>query len=523
MRTFLSLLLASIFTIATATAETFTFIIKTLPAQMRYDTTELTVTPGSEVKIAFENPDDMPHNLLFFQPGTDVVAVCNAQLEKPEEALKRDWIPTDPRLLAHTPLVNPKGRAELAFRAPDAAGVYPFVCSMPGHAAIMQGRMRVSGAAPKLQDLKFAMYLGAWKTLPDFPTLKPFREGELKDGLVEIKLDDYRNDFGVVYSAKVNAETAGDYTFAITGDDGVRLSIDGKKLVEHDGIHPAADIRAGKVKLAAGTHDFRLEYFQAAGEAEIFAAWSGPTFAMTPLSKWTPPNWKEGAQAKRKDPNSGMPLTVEKEPVIYRNFIVGAGDRGIAVGYPGGFNIAWNAETMALALVWRGAFIDAARHWTDRGGGAQPPLGYDVLNAGGESGLPLAVVADGSEWPRLAKGERATDFKWRGYTLDHGRFPTFSYDWNGVKVSDRFDVAGNGTTDSGKLTRTVKLDGAVPAGALFRLAAGAAQPTGDGAWIVENGTKMRVSADGAKLAGKSLVVPARSEIVVTYSWPTGAR
>src|SRR5437764_890899 len=51
--------------------------IKTLPAQMRYDVTELIVQPGLEMKLVFENPDDMPHNIIFFQPGTDVIAVCN--------------------------------------------------------------------------------------------------------------------------------------------------------------------------------------------------------------------------------------------------------------------------------------------------------------------------------------------------------------------------------------------------------------------------------------------------------------
>src|SRR3954452_12533508 len=92
------------------------FTIKTLRAQMRYDVTDITVAPGAEVKLRFENPDDMPHNLVFFQPGTDVVAVCNAQLEKPEEALKRDWLPEDPRLWLHSKNLNPKESEELVFK-----------------------------------------------------------------------------------------------------------------------------------------------------------------------------------------------------------------------------------------------------------------------------------------------------------------------------------------------------------------------------------------------------------------------
>ena len=76
---------------------------------MRYDVTELTVTPGAEVKIIFENADDMPHNIVFFQPGTDVVEVCNKQMEKPEEALKRNWLPEDPRMWLHSKDAQPEG------------------------------------------------------------------------------------------------------------------------------------------------------------------------------------------------------------------------------------------------------------------------------------------------------------------------------------------------------------------------------------------------------------------------------
>ncbi len=520
MRRLLPFLSAALLTAAAVAAEPVTFTIKTLPAQMRYDITEFLVKPGAEVKIIFENPDDMPHNILFFQPGTDVVAVCNKQLEKPEEALKRNWLPEDPRLWAHSNLVQPKGKEEITFRAPEALGIYPYVCSMPGHAAIMNGRMKVFSPGPRLADLKFQLFLGAWKKLPDFSTLTPHREGALADNLVEIKLDDYKNEFGVVYTGKLKAPSNGEYTFAIAGDDGVRLLIDGKKVVEHDGIHPA-DIREAAVKLKAGDHDFRLEYFQAAANAQLFAAWRGPDFSMTPLSKWVPPNWKEGALAPKKDNTVGMPLAVKDEPVIYRNFIRGAGNRGIGVGFPGAVNLAWNAETMNLAEVWRGAFIDAARHWNDRGGGHQPPLGYDVFDVGGESAPSFAILAAGAvDWPKVPKGERPAGYDWKGYTLDAKRVPTFSYEWNGLKVSERFEAQGQGLAGTGKLIRTVKVTGTIPPGATFRAAAGAVQPAGANTFIIESGTKMIVEVEGGAVAGSNLVVPARAEIKVTYSWPT---
>jgi len=512
-------------------AEVETLTIKTLQAQMRYDVTELTVSPGANVKIIFENTDDMPHNIVFFQPGTDVVAVCMKQMEKPEEALKRNWLPEDPRMWLHSKMLNPKEKQEITFKAPDKVGQYPFVCSFPGHATTMQGKLRIIAPGPKITSLHFAMYLGDWKQLPDFSKLTPFRQGEL-DGLVEIKLDDYKNHFGVVYTGKLNAPRDADYTFQLAGDDGVRLLIDGKKVAEHDGIHPSGEIKEGKVKLKKGEHDFRLEYFQGAGEAEVFVAWSGGGFLFTPLSKWIHPNAKGAGPKKRKeDTFTGMPLAVGKEPVIYRNFIAGAGTRGIGIGYPGGFNVAYDAEAMNLALLWRGAFIDAARHWNNRGGGMQPPLGFDVVRMNPQLVPAFAVLASpDAPWPKAAEGERTAGVQWKGYTLDKKRAPHLRYEWNGVKVTEQFDTEGKSIDTTGKVIRTLKLEGAIPAGAMFCAASAGKIEAKDGGFIVDDGrmtldktaydNRFKVMVDGGTIIGGKLLVPARPEIKVTYSWLT---
>jgi hypothetical protein len=215
-----------------------------------------------------------------------------------------------------------------------------------------------------------------------------------------------------------------------------------------------------------------------------------------------------------------MPLVVTKEPIIYRNFIAGAGNRAIGVGYPGGINLAWSAEDMNLALVWRGAFIDAARHWNGRGGGAQPPLGYDVFHPTEEATPPLAVPASpGEAWPKRGKDERATDFQWKGYALDAQRVPTFFYEWKGIKVAERFEATGDAVAGTGKLVRNLTLTGTIPPGALLRVAEGTSiQPKGD-AFLVDGPSKFLVSASGAQITGKDLLVPAQATIQVTYSWP----
>ncbi len=529
LKTFLALILSS--AAAALAAEPQEFTLKTLTAQMKFDTPELQVEPGAKVTVHFENGDDLPHNICFCDKGTDVVALAMKEMEKPEEALKRNWLPDDKRVFAHSRLLNPREKDTITFTAPDKPGQYPYVCTFPGHAMTMQGVLRVFPLGEGLKDLKFALYLGDWKHLPDFNKLTPHREGPVPDNKVQIKLDDYKNQFGLVFTGRLEAPRDGNYTFAITSDDGSRVLVDGKEVVEYDGIHPAGDIKSKSVKLKKGPHDYRLEYFQAAGQMELFAAWKGPDFDITPLSTWLPANWKGVGKKKKEADTTGMPLVVTNEALVYRNFVTGAGNRGIAVGYPGGFNLAWNAETMNLAILWRGAFIDAARHWIGRGGGAQPPLGYDVLRPISEASLPFAIFSTPSaDWPKVDPKTRADGYQFKGYRLDAKRQPTFNYEWNGLRVSDRFDTEGSGLTAEGKLIRTLTIQGRTPENTWFRAAFGdKIEAAKDGSFIVEAGklnmgghefdNRMKVTAPGAIVAGKNLVLPAKEgTLKVTYQW-----
>lgn len=515
-----ALLLAAV---STHAAEPAVFTIKTMTAQMKYDTTELLVAPGQPVKIHFENGDDLPHNLVFCQPGTDTAAMSLKQMEKADEALKRNWLPDDPRIWQHSKMLNPHEKQDLSFTAPEKPGSYPYVCTFPGHAITMRGEMRVAAPAEGLKDLQFALYLGNWKNLPDFAALKPHRSGKVEDNLIQVKLDDYKNEFGVVFTGTLHATRKGSYRFYLSSDDGARILIDGKEVVAYDGIHPAGDIKEKAVSLEKGPHQFRLEYFQAAGNIELYAAYKSADSQITPLSKWLHPNWKGGG--KKQKEFEPIPLVVKDEPVIYRNFIQGAGNRGIGVGYPGGINLAWSAESMNLAMVWRGAFIDAGRHWNSRGGGHQPPLGYDVFRPTGEV-TPALFVTDKpeGEWPKWDKARRYEGFAWKGYTLDDQRRPTFRYTWHEATIEESYTASGNGNLPDGQpvLTRTVRIDGSLPANAWFRLAdAAKIEDKGNGTWLCHEGAaKYLLSAPGARVAGRNLVLTAKAgTFTVTYRWP----
>lgn len=176
---------------------------------------------------------------------------------------------------------------------------------------------------------------------------------------------------------------------------------------------------------------------------------------------------------------------------------------------------------MNLAVVWRGAFIDAARHWNSRGGGHQKPLGYDVFQPTGEV-TPALFITDKpeSDWPVWDKAKRHDGFEWKGYTLDAKRSPTFRYTWKGAEIEESYTATGDGNKPDGKptLVRTVRIGGNVPANSWFRLATGLIEAKND-EFLIKGQTPASIHATGAQLNGKNLVLPAKAgTFLITYQW-----
>ncbi len=81
--------------------------------------------------------------------------------------------------------------------------------------------------------------------------------------------------FSARYTATLEVPTTGTYTFATRGDDGVRLWVDGK-LVINDWLPHPAERHTGTVALTAGVVALRLDYFEVDGGAELSLRWQPP-------------------------------------------------------------------------------------------------------------------------------------------------------------------------------------------------------------------------------------------------------
>ena len=183
------------------------------------------------------------------------------------------------------------------------------------------------------------------------------------------------------------------------------------------------------------------------------------------------------------------------EAIIYRNFIQGAGPRAIAVGSPEGLHYAFDANELRLALIWQGAFMNAARHWTGRGQGFEPPAGQAVKSI--VPGLPIATLgSDDATWPS-ASAMDLDNYRFRGYRLlgDY-RYPEFIYQAGSVRVSDL--IIARQTETKSTLARKLAISGKAREFTYLRVAAGTivADDTADvHRFDVGDGLHIRLSAE----------------------------
>jgi hypothetical protein len=105
--------------------------------------------------------------------------------------------------------------------------------------------------------------------LPDFSKMTPVATVVMPD--VHVPLRDFSAGFpgvpnlfewfGIRFDGQIRIDVAGQYKFVLTSDDGARLYIGSKMVVDNDGVH-ASETKSGKITLAKGLHPLRLDYFQ---------------------------------------------------------------------------------------------------------------------------------------------------------------------------------------------------------------------------------------------------------------------
>ena len=156
---------------------------------------------------------------------------------------------------------------------------------------------------PDLDGLRYRFYRDTWDKLPEFDILKPEEIGVLEVPRFDLGKRTRDDAFGFVFEAALIVPSDGDYTFYLDSDDGSRLSVEGKTVVDNDGIHKLGTEKSATIPLKAGRHPIRLDYFQRTEALGLNVAWSSPGFQRRRLSaaKTPGPKGPEIAQLLRSD------------------------------------------------------------------------------------------------------------------------------------------------------------------------------------------------------------------------------
>ncbi len=177
------------------------------------------------------------------------------------------------------------------------------------------------GVLLELYDIQQAVYAlpdlvpGQLPNLAEVRTTIDFGDGSGGFG-------DFKDNFLTTVAGYVEIETAGDYVFRLISDDGSKLWIDDKLVVDHDGPHGATP-KDGAITLASGLHTLLIRHFEMGGGERLLLEWQPPSakageFSLVPArqlkhdaaaSRETAPGRKRFVTPLRRGrPGDGSPL-----------------------------------------------------------------------------------------------------------------------------------------------------------------------------------------------------------------------
>lgn len=113
--------------------------------QMQFSTTELRAEAGKPITLTLKHIGKIPkeamgHNIVILKEGTNEADFA----VKAAAAQATDYIPSSEKtsIIAHTKLLGGGEQDTIEFTI-DKKGTYSFLCSFPGHYAIMKGALIV--------------------------------------------------------------------------------------------------------------------------------------------------------------------------------------------------------------------------------------------------------------------------------------------------------------------------------------------------------------------------------------------
>jgi len=139
------------------------------------------------------------------------------------------------------------------------------------------------GEAKDLKPGLLGEYYDMGDAVEDFPNIPADKKPTIKlidkqlnfesssEELGNSKLADH---FFARWTGVIRVPKDGKYKFYLESDDGSRLFIDNKQVIDNNGLH-AMEEKDGEAELKAGDHPIKIEMFENEGEVGIKLSWEG--------------------------------------------------------------------------------------------------------------------------------------------------------------------------------------------------------------------------------------------------------
>jgi hypothetical protein len=243
-------------------------------------------------------------------------------------------------------------------------------------------------------------------SLPDFSTLTPV--GSIYTKVLDIPersfdsgfpgVTDRFEWFAIRYTGAFRVETEGEYKFRLVSDDGSRLYIDGKKIIDNDGTHPSQSV-SGSVSFNSGVHDIEVDYFQ------------GPRYYVALQLFWTQPGGTETISNPQYIPGSSAPPTALQPDLTG---VWSCDDGGTYYIRQSGDSVWWFGEPSTDPVFWsnvangtiKGRTVSLV--WSDVPKGCNLNKGTLILDIISKDSLLATEETGGfggSTWTRIAQSE----------------------------------------------------------------------------------------------------------------------